>query len=455
MEETREEWGSKLGFILAAAGSAIGLGNIWRFPYMTGENGGAAFVLVYIFFVIFIGFTIMLAELTIGRHSQRNAVGAFEAIFPKTKWKWIGILGILTGVGILSFYSVVAGWTLGYFFKTVLGDFSGLSGAGATKEIFAHFISNPVANIAYLFVFIGLTVFVVSGGISEGIERWTKILMPLLFLILILLMIRSVTLGKGVEAGLSFYLKPDFSALNAEILIRALGQALFSLSLGMGAMITYGSYISKEHNLVTSAGYVVFFDTLIALLAGLVIFPALFAMGMNPKGGPGLVFMVLPSIFDKMPGGMLFGAGFFILLAIAALTSTISLLEVAVAYFIDERKWSRTKAAILTGFVAFLLGIPSALSQGASRWFDHLPLVHMPFLDFMNALFGNYALTVGSFFISIFVGWKWGIAAAEKEIAKGAEKFRLKTVWAFSIRFFAPVAIFLIFIYLIWTGRFF
>lgn len=455
MEQSREEWDSKVGFILAAAGSAIGLGNIWRFPYMTGENGGAAFVLVYIFFVIFIGLTVMLAELTIGRRSQRNAVGAFEVIAPKSGWKWIGILGIFTGIGILSFYGVVAGWTLGYFFKTVLGDFSHLTGPDATKSIFLQFIGNPVASVVYLFVFIGITVYVVSGGVSEGIERWTKVLMPLLFLILILLLIRSVTLGKGVTAGLSFYLKPDFSALNAEILIRALGQALFSLSLGMGAMITYGSYISKDENLLTSAGYVVFFDTLIALLAGLVIFPALFAMGMSPKGGPGLVFLVLPSIFSKMPGGMIFGAGFFLLLAIAALTSTISLLEVAVAYFIDEKKWSRRKAAVLTGLFAFVLGVPSALSQGASKWFDSIPLVHMPFLDFMNALFGNYALTIGSFFISIFVGWKWGISAAEKEILQGAEKFRLKTVWAFSIRFFAPLAIFLIFVYLVWTGRFF
>jgi len=455
MEAPREEWRSKAGFILAAAGSAIGLGNIWRFPYMTGENGGAAFVLIYIFFVIFIGFTIMLAELTIGRHSQRNAVGAFEAIFPKTNWRFIGVLGIITGIGILSFYGVVAGWTLGYFFKTLLGDFSHLSGEKAAQDIFVGFIRNPVSEIVYLFVFIALTVFIVSGGVSEGIERWTKILMPFLFLLLVLLVIRALTLGSGVSEGLSFYLKPNFSALKPEIFILALGQALFSLSLGMGAMITYGSYISKRENLISSAGYVVFFDTLIALLAGLAIFPALFAMGMTPKGGPGLVFLVLPSIFEKMPFGIVFGACFFLLLSIAALTSTISLLEVAVAYFIDERHWSRVKAAVLTGIVVFVVGVPSALSQGASKWFDRIPLVHMPFLDFMNALFGNYALTIGSFFISIFVGWKWGIAAASKEIELGAEKFSLRPIWAFSVRFFAPLAILIILIYLIVTGRFF
>ena len=257
METPREEWGSKIGFILAAAGSAVGLGNIWRFPYMTGENGGAAFVLIYIFFVIFIGFTIMLAELTIGRHSQRNAVGAFEAIFPKTGWKFIGVLGIITGIGILSFYGVVAGWTLGYFFKTLLGDFSRLSGETSFQDVFAGFIGNPVSEIVYLAVFIGITIYIVSRGISKGIERWTKILMPLLFLIIILLVIRALTLGSGVSKGLSFYLKPDFRALKPEIFIRALGQALFSLSLGMGAMITYGSYISKKDNLLSSAAFVV------------------------------------------------------------------------------------------------------------------------------------------------------------------------------------------------------
>ena len=455
METRSEEWGSKIGFILAAAGAGVGLGNIRRFPYMTGENGGAAFVLIYIFFVIFIGFTIMLAELTIGRHSQRNAVGAFEAIFPKTGWKFIGVLGIITGIGILSFYGVVAGWTLGYFFKTLLGDFSRLSGETSFQDVFAGFIGNPVSEIVYLAVFIGITIYIVSRGISKGIERWTKILMPLLFLIIILLVIRALTLGSGVSKGLSFYLKPDFRALKPEIFIRALGQALFSLSLGMGAMITYGSYISKKDNLLSSAAFVVLFDTVIALLAGLAIFPALFAMGMSPKGGPGLVFLVLPSVFDKMPAGTFFGAAFFLLLAIAALTSTISLLEVAVAYFIDEKNWSRVKAAVFTGALAFVVGVPSALSQGASKWFHKIPLVHIPFLDFMNALFGNYALTVGSFFISIFVGWKWGTGAAAKEIALGAGGFKLRAVWAFSVRFFAPFAIFLIFVYLILTGRFF
>ncbi|MCD6166857.1 sodium-dependent transporter [candidate division KSB1 bacterium] len=455
MEKSREQWHSKLGFVLAAAGSAIGLGNIWRFPYMTGQNGGAAFVLIYMIFVVLIGFTIMLAELTLGRHTQRNPVGAFAKIFPGTQWKWVGALGVVTGVAILSFYSVIAGWTMGYIFKIATGQFNNITDSRQVEEIFSQFVQNPLAAVGLLALFIGLTVGVIVGGVSAGIERWTKILMPILLGILLLLLVRSLTLGKGVVEGLLFYLKPNFHAVKIETWVQALGQALFSLSLGMGAMITYGSYISKKENLATCAAYVCIFDTLIALLAGLAIFPALFAMGMDPAGGPGLVFLVLPVVFDMMPGGTIFGTAFFILLTIAALTSTISLLEVAVAYFIDERNWSRKTAAVVVGVLAFLLGIPSALSQGASTWFGCIPLVHMPFLDFMNVLFGNYALTLGTLLIALFVGWKWGTKNAVKEILQGNSQFKFQSIWMITIRFVAPAAIIIILIYLICTGKFF
>lgn len=278
--------------------------------------------------------------------------------------------------------------------------------------------------------------------------------MPLLFVLLILLAIRSVTL-KGAEAGLSFYLKPDFSKVSLTTFARALGQALFSLSLGMGTMITYGSYISKKDNLVTSATFVAFFDTLIAILAGLVMFPALFAMGMDPAGGPGLVFVVLPSIFAKMPGGMIFGAGIFMLLAVAALTSTISLLEVPVAYFVDEHGWSRKKAVISMGMITFLIGIPSALALGANKFLTTFISDNFGFLDMMNALFGNYSLSIGAFFISIFAGYKWGIKAAEKEVERDENVFYYKKTWAFLIRFICPIAIFFILAYIAWTGNYF
>jgi NSS family neurotransmitter:Na+ symporter len=454
LNSSRGSWGSKVGFIVAAAGSAIGLGNIWRFPYVAGENGGAIFVFIYIIFVVLIGLPVMISELSIGRHTEKNPVGAFKKLFPKSLWKIVGGLGVITGIGILSFYAVIAGYTIGYFIKIILGDFAHIESATQSGEIFTAFTANPYISIGLFFLFVLLTVLVVMGGVSAGIERWSKILMPVLFLLLILLAIRSVTLP-GAEKGLTFYLKPDFSKLSLTTFARALGQALFSLSLGMGTMITYGSYISKKDNLVTSAAYVCFFDTLIAILAGLVMFPALFAMGMDPAGGAGLVFVVLPSIFAKMPGGMIFGAGIFLLLAVAALTSTISLLEVPVAYFVDDHGWSRKKAVVLMGLITFIIGIPSALALGANNFLTTFIKENFGFLDFMNALFGNYSLSIGAFFIAIFAGYKWGITAVAKEIQEEGNIFFFRRVWAFLIRFICPIAIFIILAYIAWTGNYF
>ncbi len=451
---SRGSWGSKIGFIVAAAGSAIGLGNIWRFPYVAGENGGAIFVFIYIIFVVLIGLPVMISELSIGRHTEKNPVGAFKKLFPKSLWKMIGGLGVITGIGILSFYAVIAGYTIGYFIKILLGDFAHIESATQSGEIFTAFTANSYISIGLFFLFVSLTVLVVMGGVSAGIERWSKILMPVLFLLLILLAIRSVTLP-GAEKGLIFYLKPDFSKLSLTTFARALGQALFSLSLGMGTMITYGSYISKKDNLVTSAAYVCFFDTLIAILAGLVMFPALFAMGMSPDQGAKLVFVVLPSIFAKMPGGMIFGAGIFLLLAVAALTSTISLLEVPVAYFVDDHGWSRKKAVMLMGLITLIIGIPSALALGANNFLTTFIKENFGFLDFMNALFGNYSLSIGAFFIAVFAGYKWGVQTVSKEIQGEGNLFYFRRIWAFLIRFICPIAIFIILAYIAGTGNYF
>ncbi|MGB2844650.1 MAG: sodium-dependent transporter, partial [Candidatus Aminicenantaceae bacterium] len=296
---TREAWGSKVAFIFAATGSAIGLGNIWRFPTVVSQNGGAVFVLVYVLAVAFIGFTVMLAELTIGRHTQRNPVGAFESIKPRTPWKFIGYLGMITGVCILSFYAVVAGWAAGYIFKMASGALKGKLTAEMSNKIFTEFSSDPIQVFLFFGLIMGLTIFIVSKGVKKGIERWTKVLMPVLFLLIVFLAIRALTLP-GAGKGIAFYLRPDFSKLNGTVILYALGQAFFSLSLGMGIMLTYGSYISKSDNLVTSAGWVCFFDSLIAFLAGVIIFPTLFAIpGIAPTAGPGLVFKVLPLIFSK------------------------------------------------------------------------------------------------------------------------------------------------------------
>jgi NSS family neurotransmitter:Na+ symporter len=439
----RGTWGSKIAFIFAAAGSAIGLGNIWRFPMMVGKNGGAVFVLVYILGVAFVGFSVMLAEFTVGRHTQKNPVGAIEHIKPRSPWKLIGYLGVITGVFILSYYSVVMGWATGYFVKTVAGVFKKDVTAQLTDKIFAQFTSSPIQTIFWLVVSIFLTAFIISRGVKGGIEKATKIMMPLLFIILIFLAIRALTLP-GAEKGVAFYLKPDFSKLKGTTVLFALGQAFFSLSLGMGTMITYGSYIFKSDNLVSSAAWVSFSDTLVAFMAGLVVFPTLFAIpGIEPTAGPGLVFKVLPLIFSKIPGGYIFGVLFFFLLILAALTSTISLLEVPVAYLVDERNWPRKKATWAVALTSFLLGIPSALSSGGMKLFTKLNV-----LSVFDFIFGNISLAFGSLLICLFVGWVWGIKNAIQEVHSGNPQFTIKPLWAFSIKILSPLAIIFILIYI-------
>jgi NSS family neurotransmitter:Na+ symporter len=442
-QNQRGHWGSKIAFIFAATGSAIGLGNIWRFPMVVGKYGGAVFVFVYILAVALVGFTVMLAEMTIGRHTQRNAIGAFEHIKSRTPWKIIGFLGLLTSMCILSYYSVIAGWAVGYFVKTVSGTFRGDITSQMSDQIYTSFVSNPLLALICFIVVIGITTFIISKGVQSGIERWTKILMPILFILIIYLAIKALTLP-GASEGLSFYLKPDFSKLNGTVILFAFGQAFFSLSIGMGIMITYGSYIPKSDNLVSSAGWVSFSDTLIAFLAGIIIFPTLFAIpGIAPTAGPGLVFKVFPLIFSKIPNGNFFGTLFFTLLLVAAITSTISLLEVSVAYFIDERNWSRKKAALLLGGFAFLLGIPSALSSGGMKFFTDID-----FMGKVDIIFANISLAVGALLICVFVGWIWGVKKPVEEIQEGNPRFRIRPLWVFSLKFFSPVVLIIILIFI-------
>lgn len=446
----RDTWGSKLAFILAAAGSAVGLGNVWGFPTVAAANGGGAFLVVYLLAVILVGAPVMLAELTLGRRTLRNPVGAFRALRPGSAWVAVGVLGVLTGLMILSFYAVVGGWTMAYVVKIATG---GIGPGTDTAAVFAGVAGNPLSAIGWHFAFMTLTVLIVVGGIRDGIERWTKVLMPALAGLLVLLVIRAVTLS-GAGAGLEFYLRPDFSSIDGGVVLAAIGQAFFSLSLGMGAMITYGSYVSKKDDLETSALYVTGFDTSVAILAGLLIFPTLFHAGMDPgAGGPGMVFVVLASLLGTIPpapwGGILFGIAFFVLLGIAAVTSSISLLEVIVTWIVDERRWPRRKAALTFGALAFLIGIPSALAGGAVGWLTMLPGVGMDFLSFMFMLFGQYSLVVGALFISIFVGWVWGARAAGEEVRSNDGKFSLERTWSFLIRFLCPVAIAALLVFLV------
>jgi len=436
----RGQFSSKTGFILAAAGSAIGLGNIWRFPYVVGQNGGAAFVLMYILFVAVIGLPYMFAELAVGRHAKKNPVGAIDQIRPGSPWRAVGMLGVLTGVGILSFYGVIAGWTIGYIYKMAVGSTGG----------FGEFIAEPWLVLGLFALFLFVTALIVHGGVQGGIEKWSKILMPILFVLLLGLIIYANTL-EGASKGLSFYLKPDFSKITGRVALAALGQAFFSLSLGMGLMITYGSYVSKKDNMVTSGVAIAFFDTLIAIFAGLIIFPALYAMGQQPDAGPTLVFVVLPEMFAQMPGGLVVGTLFFILLSVAALTSTMSLLEVETAYMVDQHRTSRKKVVWVAALFTFLVGIPSALSQGASDFWSNFGILPArltgdpDFLSHMSFTFGDFSLAFGALLMSIFVGWVWGANKAADEVAEGSSFFAsIRGVWVFMIRFFIPIVIFVI-----------
>lgn len=452
--DTRGKWGSKFGFVLAAAGSAVGLGNIWRFPYAVGKNGGFLFVFFYLLSILLIALPVLIAETSMGRFTGKNPVGAFKSIKPKGSWKLVGYLGVFTGIMILSYYTMIAGWSIGYLYKAVTGKFKTITSAGA-ESMYKSFTADSLLQILLLGIFLILTIYVVSRGVSSGIERFAKILMPALLVILVLLVIRSLTLG-GASKGLEFYLKPDFSKLNAKVIIEAMGQAFFSLSLGMGAMITYGSYLGKKENLPNATGWVAFFDTFIAIMAGFIIFPALFSQGMDPAAGEGIMFNILPVLFAKMPGGMIFGPLFFLLLCIAALTSTVSLLEVATAYCIDEKKWNRKKSAILVGIITFVVGIPSVLSYGDIKFFKKLPLLNISFFSLMDKLWSELALSIGALFTAIFVGYVWKTSNALKEIHEGTKKYRFARIWELSVKFLSPLlilAILAMFFYNLFAGK--
>ncbi|MFC1477428.1 sodium-dependent transporter [candidate division KSB1 bacterium] len=450
---SRGAWSSKAGFILAGAGSAIGLGAIWRFPYITGENGGAVFVVVFLICCFFIGFPVMVAELTLGRKTEKNPVGMFNKLSGGRLWKLVGGLCVLSGFTIFSWYSVIAGWVIGYLYKTVVGTFNNIQDPQVVNQIFDDFVKSPLTVSFLHALIIFMTGYVVYRGIKGGIEMLSKWLMPLLFIILILLAIRSVTLD-GAAKGLDFYLNPDWSKLSGGMILAAMGQALFSLSLGMGTMVTYGSYLSKKENIPVAAAWITFFEILVCLLAGLVILPAVFAMGQDPQEGPDLIFKVLPSIFGDMPGGYFFGVGFFILIIIAALTSTVSILEVPVAYFVDEKGWSRKKSVIFVAFIAFLIGTPAAMASGASEFWSNLPIINIDFFTIISTAFGDISLSIGAFFIAIFVGWVFGVHRAAEEIESEGSRFPIKSIWGFLIKYVAPVTIFIVFANVIWKQFF-
>ncbi len=432
----REQWGSKLGFILAAAGSAVGLGNIWRFSYVAGNEGGAAFVLIYLAAILLIGYPLVATEFAIGRRTQRNPIGAFSRLAEGTNWWLVGALAVLAGFFILSYYSVVAGWALAYTAKSMGGFVPGTD----FGNMFVSHITGVYEPIFWHGLFMLLTVGIIASGVVKGIQRWAKILMPLLFILLLALVFRGLTL-EGASVGISFYLSPDFSQVTAQTFLVAIGQAFFTLSLGMGALITYGSYLSKEDNISDSAAWVVGLDTVVAVLAGFAIFPAVFAMGFNPNEGPGLAFITLPAVFAEMPAGSLFGFVFFLLLSVAALTSAISLLEVVVAWMIDEKGFNRALSAIGLGLVIFIVGIPASLGYSV---LGHITFLGMDLLDTYDFITGNIMLPLGGLLTCIFAGYIWRGHNAAQEINEPKGIINFGSWYSLLISIVIPIAIVLV-----------
>ena len=513
-ENKREHFASSIGFVLAMVGSAVGLGNIWRFPYITGVNGGGAFVLIYLMSICFVGIPIMFCEMAIGRKTQKNPYGAFGALECGRRsilltaltimvfvlsilllisgkvafgilamlisillywkgFKLVGFLQVLSSAVILSYYSVVGGWALAYVYKSFTGQLH-YTTKEAAGEVFGAFISNPYASVGCMLIFMILCVLILVGGVKNGIERWSKILMPVLFVLLIVLIIRNLML-EGAGKGVKFFLYPDFSKLSREGILDALGHSFYTLSLAMGIIITYGSYLNSKQNLFKASFQIALFDTAASIMAGLAIFPAVFAMGFNEAQGPSLLFEILPAAFSKIPGGAIWCGFFFLMLSIAAITSGMSLLEITVAFLNDQFKISRIKALVGSAIVITILGVGSALSvanwdklawlkKGLDTVFGE-KYVSGSFFDMLDTICSNWFLPLSGLFTALFVGWVWGTRHAVKELGKGAGNIvnvnlwtllsgirrndfsgvTLLSLWAVLIRFAVPVVIWIVF----------
>ncbi len=441
----RPLFSNRLSIITVAAGSAIGLGNIWKFPYITGKNGGAAFIIVYLCCIALIGLPVLISDFMIGRRGGKNVVGSFRALAgDRSPWLFGGFIALFGSATVLSFYGVVAGWSLGYVVKAVSNGFAGKSPA-EVGAMFNDFVTSPIAPIAYQLIFMSITAGVVYAGVKKGIEAFSKVMMPILIGIIVLLCIRSLTLP-GAEGGIAFLFKPDFSKLSAAGVLDALGHAFFTLSLGVGTMITYGSYIDKDENLATTALQICIADTVIALLAGIAIFPAVFAFGVEPGQGPGLVFVTLPNIFVQMPGGYFFCILFFLLLAVAALTSSISMLEVSVAYASEDLGISRKRATLFLTALISGVGIICSLSLGQYR--ESLTLFGKNFFDLADFAVSNVEMPIGGAISVLFIGWVLKRQKSEEELTcHGKIKVPLIAAFIFTAKYLAPVGIAIVFLH--------
>ena len=442
-QNSRDGFSSRFGVFAAVIGSAVGLGNIWRFPYMAGENGGAAFLIIYFAFILIIGIPAMLSEFIIGRRGQSDSYGSFKQLAPKKPWYLVGLMGILAAFVILTFYSTITGWTLEYVILAVKDVFSSTAAIQDPKQVFEHFHTQAARPLIWQLTTITIAALVVLFGVRKGIEGSAKILMPMLCVFLLILAVKSLTLPGSVE-GMKFLFKPDFSKLNSSVLLAALGQAVFSLSVATGVLITYGSYIKKEVNMSRTAFSVSIADTFLAVLAGIAIFPAVYSFGMQPDQGPGLVFVVLPGIFQQMTGGVYFALLFFILVAVAGITSIISLLEAVVAPLVERFKLKRIVATSIAAGLACALGAFTTLSFGPLK---HVKLFNKSLFDVSDFFASNILLPLGAFFLLVFLGWFYDIKQTKDELSnQGRLKLQLFPVFVFIIRFIAPTGILLVFL---------
>jgi len=458
--QPRGQWSGKLGFILAAAGSAVGLGNLWKFPYITYENQGGAFVLVYIAAVALVGLPIMLAEIILGRRTQRSPVGAFRILAEGKAggrlWSGLGYLGVSAGFVILSYYSVVAGWTLRYTWMALSGQLQELAGQpGALDSFFGSYVADGGAQILGNGIFMALTMAAVYFGVKAGIERVAKMLMPILFVILIALAVYATTTA-GFGEAMTFLFRPNFGDLTSQSVLEALGHAFFTLSLGMGAILTYGSYMNRKNSIPVAALQIAALDTVIAILACVVMFSIIFTFDMEVTASAGILFTTLPTVFYQLTGGGVIAAAFYILVAFAALTSTISLLEVVSSFAIDDLGWSRRQAAMTMGTTIFVFGILNALSLGANDWLTNLHFLgesHTGLFNTLDYLASNWMLPVGGLFIALFAGWVMSANDTWDEVRQGHDGAEMIYAgWRFLIRFVAPVAVGAIIFSIIFLG---
>ena len=440
--DNRAQFSTRLGVIATTVGSAVGLGNIWRFPYEAGTHGGGAFLITYLCFIFAFGIPILCAEFMIGRGTHSNIFGAFRQLRSSGKWHWVGYIGIVASIMILSFYSVVAGWTLEYLYQSITGALN-LNSQEAYHAQFQQFSTHPWRPLLWTILFLIVNFVIVIRGVQKGIERMSNIMMPILFLILIIFCVNSL-LMPGAKDGLEFLFWPDFSKIDSSVMVSAMGQAFFSLSLGLGTMMTYASYFSKETHIVKSATITACLDTTVAILSGVIIFPAVFTFGVSPTQGPALVFEVLPNIFNQLPGGSLWSILFFFLLFIASLSSTISMSEVSIAYFTEEKKMSRNKATILNTAIALIFGTLCALSFNC---LDNITIAGMTIFSIFDYVSSNILLPAGGMFISFFAGWLLDRSFIHDQLTnKGSVKVRVTKAIIFSLRYVAPTGIILVFL---------